>query len=265
MGKIELNKESLTYHSDAETISVHGLHDIAKAPALYKHRKSQPQKQTDAMWWGTVIHTAVLEPTKFLKTYSCAPEDLKRTAKKAWAEVEEDAAKSGMELITYEEYKKACDTAGAVRKHPSASAVISDAKYIEPSMYWIDEQTGVKLRARPDLITNSKICVDLKTTSDARSLSFAKDIASYRYYVQAAFYLWGCKQCGVDCDTFLFIAAEKDAPFLTAVYSADEAMIALGEKHFREDLAKYAECLKTNVWSGYPEEIQNISLPTWVK
>lgn len=260
---IELNKPADLYHSDTKTISVHGLHDVSRAPKLYKHKKSTPVEQTDAMWWGSVVHTATLEPNKFLTTFSCAPEGLNRTAKKAWAEFEQDAKNSGMELITHNEYKQACDTAASVRQHEAAFSLLSDAKYIEPSLYW--ECEGIKFRARPDLITNSKICVDLKTTQDARAASFSKDIASYRYYVQAAFYLWACRVCEIECDAFVFIAVEKSAPYLTAVYSADDAMIELGQQHFRNDIAKYKECLKTNFWGGYPEEIQSISLPTWVK
>jgi exodeoxyribonuclease VIII len=104
---------------------------------------------------------------------------------------------------------------------------------------------------------------DLKTTEDASPAAFARSVATYRYHVQAAFYLDGLRACDAQIDAFAFVAVEKTPPYLVAVYSADEICLARGREEYRADLLTFAECLRTDCWPGYPPFVQPLSLPAW--
>lgn len=251
------------YHARDE-ISVHGLGTFAQCPKKYEWQKSNPPKQTDSMWWGQVIHTAVLEPCSFFETYAQA--SVKRTAKKAWAE--EEAAAAGKILLTEEEVAEATAIAREVRLHPTVNKLFSSPHHLAPpetSFFWEDPETGVKCRARMDFNTSCGIVCDLKTTQNASPDAFSREIYNFRYHVQAAFYLWGAQHCGVKADNFVFIAVEKSQPYLLALYVADQSMLELGHATFRRELNEFAECKKTGEFPGYPNSIQSISLPSYAK
>ena len=213
------------------------------------------------MWWGSVVHTAILEPLLFQKKFACASPDLKRTAKKAWTEFEES---SGKEALTFEEVETLLAMAKSINAHKAASKII--AGQIEASIFWQDEDTGVLCRCRPDVINKSiGMLVDLKTCSSANPTSFSKDAYNFRYHVQAAFYLDGCKANGIEVDNFVFVCVEKTAPYLVAVYAADQAMIELGRATYKANLETYKRCLHEDNWPGYSESIEILSLPTYAK
>lgn len=263
MNRIVQNLPASEYHADLLTISKHGLDLVHKAPALYAYKKTTAHTETrsPAMRWGTLVHLAVLEPHLLDAETVVAPDVDKRTkaGRDAWAEL----AASGREVITEAEAESLRDITAAVRSHPAAAALLAGETEIENSVYWEDAETGILCRARPDLIRCDGIVVDLKTTMDAGQHDFSRAASNYRYHVQAAFYLDGLKACGVEVDSFAFIAVEKEAPYLVSVYAADDVFLAKGRQAYQADLATYKACLESNTWPGYSREIQPLSLPAW--
>ena len=67
----------------------------------------------------------------------------------------------------------------------------------------------------------------------------------------------------VEHTKFIFIAVEKDPPYGVAVYEATKGMLKTAKKQIAPLLDVYAECLKTDVWPGYKDELQQIELPRW--
>jgi exodeoxyribonuclease VIII len=107
--------------------------------------------------------------------------------------------------------------------------------------------------------------VDLKTTRDASPRGFMRSIADYRYHVQAAWYLNGVEQAtGKRPDQFIFICVESTAPYVVAVYAADEVMTDRGYEQAMKDLGKLAECRAADSWPSYSDQIETISLPGWM-
>ena len=62
---------------------------------------------------------------------------------------------------------------------------------------------------------------------------------------------------------FIFLAVEKEPPYAVAVYEATHEMLHTAQKQIAPLLDVYAECLKTDVWPGYKDELQQIQLPRW--
>ena len=123
---------------------------------------------------------------------------------------------------------------------------------------------GVRCRARFDWLTPEGLVLDLKTTQNASAAAFAKAVATFRYHVQHAWYLDGYHQATGDLPLgFIFIAVEKTPPYAVALYELDGEAADYGRLLARRDLARYATARDLDVWPGYPDEIQPLSLPRW--
>ena len=250
------------YHAVKDRISKHGLDLIHQAPALFKHRQEHPQERTPAMRWGGLVHTYVLEPDKFDAVV--APECDRRTkeGKALWETfTQENASK---EVVKVEEMRELEGIRDSIKRHWIGNTLIESGS-VEMSLFWTHE-TGVRCKARPDLIREDGIMVDLKTCAMASAREFARDAYKYRYHVQAAFYLDAANAVGIEADTFVFLCVEKEAPYLVQCFECDEDLIALGRKEYLEDLAVYKSCVESGIWPGYDDSgIQTLRLPAWAK
>jgi exodeoxyribonuclease VIII len=254
------------YHA-SEGISSHDLGMIHHSLAYYKHSKSQIHKPKSHYAIGTLLHTAVLEPEKFEGSYSIAPDCEKRSNadKEIWRMSEELAALENKVLVKQADLEEILRIRDSVFAHRSASEAISCGGIFEPSMYATDPETGILLRARPDLVSNGNAIIDLKTTvfGGASKRSFSKTIARFRYDVQAAFYLDMLTLCQMPRETFVWIAVEKEPPYAVAVYYLDDKSIEAGRSQYRADLATYQEALNSGNWGAYSQDVEMISLPDY--
>lgn len=247
------------YHADRTAISKSGLDLIAKSPAHFRYWMDHSREATPAMQKGTLIHTMALEPEKVRDQYAVLPPSIKQRRGKEYetflAEVGERAVLTGAQM---EDAKR---IVSAVEANPVARKIIADATDIERSVFAEDFETGIKCKCRPDIIAGSRI-YDLKTSRNAASRSFAASVRSYRYHVQARFYLDVCQWGGIEVSQFGFIVVDTDSmPYQCTVYHslASEAL-SDGLDLYREDLRTYAKCLETGEWPGYPEEYDVLSL-----
>lgn len=236
---------------------------IHQSPAHYKVYKENGRKETDALRWGHLFHTYILEPELFEQEYAVLEESIKlntTAGKNAWTNwVDANPGKTAVnrpDMEILELMKK------SIYDHPLAKNALSGG-IAESTLIW--EHDGIKCKARPDYITTSGLIVDLKTTKDARPKGFAKDCADYRYHVQSAFYTEGYYQVHGEYPAgFLFVAIEKEKPYAVALYTADQIMDQ-GYREFMEDLRVYKECLETDAWPAYPPESRSIILPRWAQ
>jgi len=138
----------------------------------------------------------------------------------------------------------------------------------EVSSYWIDEETGVLCKCRPDFVhdcgDSGVILVDVKTCGDARPFEFARMIAKHRYHVQNAYYADGFeKASGRKVIGFIFASVEMDYPYASSAIMLDEESIDQGRKEYRRGLDVYAECLASGEWPGIGTEVHLARLPWW--
>jgi exodeoxyribonuclease VIII len=138
-------------------------------------------------------------------------------------------------------------------------------------VYWIDQETGVLCRIRPDWwVPERGFIMDVKTTEDASPEGFRKSIANYNYEMQDAYYTDGIHAAtGQPLRAFFFLAVEKGArgvdgqPLGVGLYLLDQASRDLGRLQYRNALHTYAECATTGNWPGYGLDVMNIALPAW--
>lgn len=254
--------EARHYHA-SYGVSKSRLDDLAQhCPAVCKYRQDHPEAETEAMRIGHWTHLAVLEPDEFAKR--AAVSDLDNRRGNNWKIAKEAAATFGQELFLRPEHDEIAGLAASVRAHPLCREILEVPGAAEVSAFAEDEETGMQLRSRFDwLPAAGNALADLKTCACASSQAFGHAVADGRYHAQAAFYLDQANRLGLDRDTFVFIAVEKEPPYPVAVYQLGAAEIEEGRRLYRADLMRYLQCSISGKWPGYGDDLQMLSLPPW--
>lgn len=264
MTKIVKNSNA-EYHS-GDGLSKSDLDLIHICPEKYRHKKDNPdEEKTPALIFGSMVHKLILEPAEFNSEYAVIPVCDRRTKEGKELYSEFLAVKGEREAVSCEDYEKALDMAKAVQANPKAFALLSGGE-AEKSYYWTDERTGILCKCRPDKVNKGYI-IDLKTTEDASPEAFSRALNTYRYHVQAAWYLRGYEAAtGVKPEGFVFIAVEKKPPYSTAVYICNDIAVDIGTREADSDLDVFVSCQSSGNWYGYggeKNEVMSIDLPQW--
>jgi hypothetical protein len=244
----------------SKAVSCSALKRFDRAPALARW----PQPETESMRAGRRIHAGVLEAWQFDGRY--VRTDLDRRGTKAWQEEESAAAADGRILLKASEYDAIALIRDAVHAHPTARELLAPGLMTETAVFWRDTLTGAACRARMDGIRRDmRLIVDVKTTGDASAWKFARTAAEMKLHWQAAWYLEGLGMApgGFQPEAMLFIAIERDAPHLIAVYELPPPAIMAGRDQVRRALDGYLACEAAGEWPGYPPQITPLHLPDW--
>ena len=248
--------------------SPRGYYALHRAP-----NRPPPKPPTPAQLVGVLCHCITLEPHAVLQRFCVKPAgiDLRTNTGKAWAA----GVPPGVEVISDEQMMIAEAQREALRKHGEMGSFLEhpDARG-EVSLFWTDARTGVRCKARIDLLVPAEsdsgvrmVVIDLKTARDVSPAEFAKDAANYAYDVQAAFYTEAVERCtGVDVSAFSFAAVSASFPFLLQVYTIDDERIALEDARqlMGVGLTLYAQCDRFDLWPVFGESAQELLLPPYV-
>lgn len=250
-----------SYHA-IEAFSASGAKQLLRSAAHYVASRAEPREPTPNMLLGTAVHRLVLEPERAGEIVA-APDVDRRT--KAGKEAYEAFVQSsaGKLVLPAADYERAQRCAGAVREHPIAWQLFTDAQTEITSLWHRD---GVRCKARIDAVSGSTI-VDLKTTIDASPEGVAKAIASFGYHVQEAHYRDALEAQGMFAERFVFVFIETQAPFLVTVAEIDEHALGVGRAQVKKAFARYAALTQGEIPKeemGYEPIVHRISLPRWV-
>lgn len=268
----KVKDEASVYHA-SEHIGRSQLFKMSKSPAHFKENLDTPTEKTKALIIGRAFHCLVLEPEKFDEEYCVMPQgyDGRTSSGRAFKAAAEER---GLEILTFDEYEMLTGMATSVLSDPYCQLLLSGEKEI--SYYWTDEDTGVKVKCRPDCRTDLKNCsvvVDLKSCENAQIDAFIRDIFKYGYDLQAPQYLTGVELYEKKPHKFVFIAVEKKPPYAVLVldfdevFNGEEKALIKGYDKFREYLGLVAECSMTGVWYDYrgDENIPGtLNIPQWL-
>lgn len=234
-------------------------------PALYRWEQDHPQPAKKTFDFGHAAHKEVLGEGPELVVVDAPLWNTDSIR----AEVAAIRAGGGIPL-KQAEYEQVQAMAAAIRQHPLASALLDPSTgQAEASLFTQDPATGVWMRARPDWLphrtASRTILSDYKTTADASNEGFTKSIQSFGYYQQSPWYIDVAAALDLASDDaeFLFIAQEKNPPYLVNVIGLDADWLRKGRARNRAALEKYAECTATGRWPGYGDEPNYLSQPVW--
>lgn len=259
--------KNLSYkeYDKVEGISNSKLNEIWKSPAHYK-LSLEERKETDALKLGSLVHCLILEPDNFDRDFAVAPNIDKRSNanKEIYAIFEQENA--GKLIVTNEQFELAKMLTEKVMQNEIANKLLSGKGENEIALFWEDEETKVKCKAKLDRIKNG-IVIDLKTTRSAQPDDFMRSAYEYGYHRQSAWYSDGYEQCFKEQPKgFVFIAIETVPPYNVAVFEATELFKEIGRIEARKNLQTYKTCKETDNWFGYAEKptIHSLEPPKWI-
>lgn len=235
-------------------------------PAHYRWAIANPRPPSAAMEKGTLWHTALLEPDKLKDRYHFWKEaKLNGATKEGKAQkAAADLAAGGKVQVYHEDAQELQEIYRLFKAHPTAPGILS-SRLIEGTAFWIDEDTGLLCKCRPDAVLDVGAVFDIKTFCDRVSdRAFAREIALRLYHWQAAFYLDGLtKATGKAHNQFVWLAIEKSAPYGMRLLKAKSTVIEKGREGYKKALMRLKECRESGSWPGYPPEVTDIDLPGW--
>ena len=247
-----------TYHA-WPGVSKSMLDKLTDTPAHLKDYMEQDEHvQTAPMLLGSATHTSVMQPEKFDDQYIIMPDIDGRTAEaRAFRTA---AKKKGKVPISHIDGRWIKAITARVRDTVFFKRCMNRGPLIENSIVW--EMDGYLCRARPDMIVDEMV-VDLKTTIQSCS-NFNSEIFRRRYHWQAYWYLKGCENVGIDCDTFMIIAAHKQRPFLVSLHeiTRESEAYAVAAQECEAAFETYKTCMRTGLWPGYPHDPIPVQVPS---
>lgn len=219
-----------TYHEQTDWVSSTTLKSYL--PERYKQGGSQ-----DALDFGTLFHTAVLEPdqldgyvaldaTKIGVKADGSPAQ-NPTMTGAWKRAVAEAQQDGKTVIAQDWLDKALAMRDAVQAHDTAAALLyqHDGTNEESAFAVVD---GVPCRARFDRRIPGAI-LDLKSSSAKPGKdSITRTVIDYGYDLSAAHYLTVAAALGLDAEGFGLIFVAKEAPHYVTVVDLDATFLARG-------------------------------------
>jgi len=257
------------YHADKSSISRSSLMDFKRNPRKYwanhVNPDRPPRKWKESWEFGSAFHTLILEPNLFDEQYFVMPEKvlLKNVGEVLYREfkkIEEEAAQTTKRVLSQADYQKLIAMRESLFAHSRATGLLQKAVY-ESSYFWQDENTGLMLKSRPDIL-HSNIYVDLKTCDDASPQAFQKSMALYGNHIQAAMVQDGVHALtGNKLDACINVCVEKTYPHCVGIYIISEAAIEFGKCEYKQILLDLKAAMCENAYSDYP--IQTIDLPSW--
>ena len=144
------------------------------------------------------------------------------------------------------------------------------------SGYWIDKESGLLLKTRPDVIKkraeHSVFILDVKTAEDSNPEAFAKSFAKFLYGIQCATQVDGIeKTLGVEVAYYYYLVVEKKAPYNAQIYTVNPVDIDTHRAIYKKLCMNIKEAKENpeRIEMGYAEDCGNksgvleLEIPAW--
>lgn len=220
---------------------------------------------------GRAGHTLLLGEEGFRTDYLIRPETYPDDDSKAWSGNSKsckawlaEAALAGKTVITKKQVETIRGIAKRLAAHPTIQTGILNG-LIEHSLFWVDEKTGLWLKARPDAIpTDSNIFSDLKISSDVTANATRRAINEHGYHQQMALIAEGIYVLtGRAMDEAVLIFAKASRPYSINHKPLATSAMNRGWQQNRRALDRIAEALKSGYWPGPDDDEVPAHLPDY--
>lgn len=264
-----LDMKNEVYHGDPNLEgpslsrgTIHCLVDQTPAHAWQNHPRLnpdwKPEEDVEKFDLGTAVHALFLQGIDYL----CIVEADSWRTKEAKIKREE-ARVQGMIPMLPPQAEKATAMARVATASLFNSELHLDIQDMdhEVSYFW-KEKNGVWCRARLDAVTKDRsIILDFKTTGIAANPdTWGQKLADE---IQEAFYRRAVKMVDGKDARFIFMVQEDEPPYLCSFISLLPDFQELGHQRMMTGIRLWEQCLKYNMWPGYPQKVAYISPPAW--
>ncbi len=252
------NKE----HHNREEFSRSQHTEVWESPALFygQHISRIYPREKKRPWdVGTVGHTCLLEPEGMDAVAVEIPVDTFRTKAgnppasplattdcKKWKEDH-----PGRIHLTPNDFEAVRQMIANVRAHPAAALFLEHAIHFEYTIIWEDEETGLPLRARPDMICEfggGFAVSEFKTARSVQAREFSRDAHKHGYHRQQAMYSEAVEALFGPVIHFPFICSDKKPAYQCEVYTLSPRALELGREENRMIRRDFARRLEDNDW-----------------
>ena len=149
----------------------------------------------------------------------------------------------------------------AIATHAMGEAGFCNGKP-EQTVVWQEGDT--RCRARPDWLSNDhKLILDYKTTALPNPGAWMRAIPGNGYDVQDAFYRRGVEAVTGIRPGFVFMVQEVKPPYLCYFVELPAAYQEVGHQKVETAISKWAACMASGKWPGYPQGIMQPEPPAW--
>lgn len=261
------DKPENEYHADQDSLSASGAKILLG--------KRPPAQDTDALLFGRLVHTVILEPHK-LDQYAVMNADVIGVKKDgspasnprntdAWRDAVFAAKRDGLTVIDGGTLVRAQAVAAAVQDHPEAARLLAQATDHEVSAY-AQHPSGAQVRARIDAVLPDAL-VDIKTCRDANPDDFGKVMNMLMYHVSAANYIDIARANGLTADRFDLICVETEptptGKYRVSVNEIHEDAIDKGRELMAEACDRWLALGKRIDLPDYGAGRHTVDLPGW--
>ena len=231
------------------------LWHMKPTPMHFRWHMDNPEESTPALIFGQAAHKYILEPETFFDEFEVIPKVDRR--KKEGKQVIQafELLNSGKTFVTADEMQTIMTMREQLLRNDDIRELLEDPgnKY-EQAFSWVDPKTGQTCKVKADIITDTGLIIDYKTTSSCAGTEFERSCRKYGYDFQSGMYVEGIDLCTMERHEFAFIAQEKTPPYAARIYYCDSSFIAQGQRKFHDLLEQYDECTRTGNWYGYDTE-----------
>ena len=241
----------------------HGLRSMEHM----RHAMQNPSPSTPALEFGSLVHTAVLEPDMLNLAYAVAPNVDRRTkaGKEEWARFQLNM--QGADVLTKDQANTIEGMAKAVNNHPTLGPMVEDATQNDTAeMSLFTKMQGLDCKGRIDALckTPAGVCLlDLKTNSRSMAVDdLVRTCANYGYIEQMAFYLRLCTECGINVHRVMigFIGSNPPHPVRVCEITTEwlDAASKVNDIRLHEWKTADWDCPEDHV-----EPIADLEMPAW--
>ena len=284
-------------HSSLKYSDIHGTGCPRKAwveltakwkttPEPDEDDESDEESATDAMRFGTLYHTFLLEPGEFKKSAAVLDGARKKQlfeealatgskakgfskllgSYKAW---KHQAEAQGLTIVDERTIAKMEDMRETLWRDKEIQDELADVEKSEVSVYFGLPVSGSKMeapfvqcKARLDAYYPGVI-LDLKTCRSAHPLEFSRQIPKMGYDTQLAWYRIAAKCAGLDVSRVGFVAQEAAFPYLGALHWMPDEWMSYARKEVMRIFFDFAKCLQSGHYPGYGNG--TIMPPQWME
>ncbi len=256
-----------TYHRWQGAVSQSTLKVVRQLTCMHAYEKlANPSDQTEAQSFGEAMHLALLEPALFEDRIACGLGIDRRSTANKVKHAEFEAQNAGKIILKSADFDGVFAAVERIKQNDLAMELLA-MQMKEVSVVWVDDETGVKCKGRFDAFGKYRqwtAIADVKTTkADLSDDSLEREIGNWGYDIQAGFYLDGANALAEADRRFFMIFVEKKAPFDCRVIEPDATALFEGRWKYRGALKKWARCLNTGVYPGWPHSITSLGLKPW--
>jgi hypothetical protein len=254
---------------DGPSVSSTGLRAIYNESAAHYFDRSpynpDPVEDEEKEWQirGSAAHHLLIGGVgQFAEKYIIRPDfiagakfDRRRTVCQDW-ERDNDPKKTGKTNLTSADIEAIKGMALSLGRHPLiANGGLLDGQ-IERSLFWLDAETGVWCKSRPDAIPNAGGDVaDLKTTPSVLWPDIVRSLDKFGYCQQGALIADGFKVVlDIEVTAFVLIFVEKKRPYCVRVVPVHPDDIERGRRMNRVAIRRFADCWNSGNWPGPGED-----------